>query len=389
VSNFTYDFARRPGPSALTSRIESAAASLAAAISTLDIQQLDVSDYTRRYLDNYRALLVPTLQLHGHLLALALADGPEDLRRAVLVDYGGGSGLLSLLARAAGVGTVVYTDIYDVACRDAQVLASAIGCEADAYLEGDVDDVLARLEQLRLEATAVASYDVIEHIYDTDAFLTALPRFSGGRLTLVMASSANAAHPLVRRHIVRGQREAEFRERTPEWGHKERDSLQSYLAIRRQIVRDRLAVIGVVADEIAIEHLAAATRGLADADVQSAVDRFAETGAYPPEPDHPTNTCDPHTGNWAEHLMDPFALGSLLGREGFAVHVEGGYYGRADAFLKRQAGRLLNAGIRMLGRRSLGIAPYYAIVARRAGPPSAGSPRPNEQRAGGREGAGR
>jgi 2-polyprenyl-3-methyl-5-hydroxy-6-metoxy-1,4-benzoquinol methylase len=389
VSHFTYDLARQPGASALMSRIESAAAALAPVFRTLDTQQLDVSDYTRRYLDDYRALLVPTLQLHGHLLALALADGPEDLRQAVLVDYGGGSGLLSLLARAAGVETVVYTDIYDVACRDAQALARAIGCEADAYLEGDVDDVLARLEQLGLEPTAVASYDVIEHIYDIDAFLTALPRFSGGQLTLVMASSANAAHPLVRRHIVRAQRKAELRERAPEWGHKERDSLQSYLAIRRQIVRDRLAVIGFVPDEIAIERLAAATRGLAHADVQSAVDRFAETGAYPPELDHPTNTCDPRTGNWAEHLMDPFALGSVLRREGFAVRVEGGYYGRADAFLKRQAGRLLNAGIRILGRRSLGIAPYYAIVAQRADPPPAVSPRPNERGAGGRAGAGR
>jgi 2-polyprenyl-3-methyl-5-hydroxy-6-metoxy-1,4-benzoquinol methylase len=389
VSTFTYDYARRVGPSALMPKIESGAESLATAISTLDLQQLDVSDYTRRYLDNYRVLLVPTLQLHAHLLALALADGPDDLRGAVLVDYGGGTGLLSLLARAAGVGTVLYTDIYDVACRDARVLGEAIGCEADAYLVGDVGDLLAHLDQGQLEATAVASYDVIEHIYDIEAFVTALPRASRGPITLVMASSANAAHPLARRRIMRFQRQVELANRPSEWGHKERDSLQPYRAIRRQIVLDRLALRGVAADTIAVERLAAATRGLADADVQSAVDRFAETGAYPPEPDHPTNTCDPHTGNWAEHLMDPFALGSLLEREGFVVRVDGGYYGRADSFTKREAGRLLNAGIRMLGPRSLSIAPYYAILARRAGSPAVGSPRLNERIAGGRNGAGK
>jgi 2-polyprenyl-3-methyl-5-hydroxy-6-metoxy-1,4-benzoquinol methylase len=386
MSTFTYDFARRAGPSALMSKIESGAESLAAAISALDLQQLDISHYTRRYVDDYRVLLVPTFQLHAHLLALALADGPDDLREAVLVDYGGGSGLLSLLARAAGVGTVVYTDIYDVACRDARVLGEAIGCEADSYLVGDVGELLAHLDQRELEATAVASYDVIEHVYDIEAFFATLPRASTGPLTLVMASSANAAHPLVRRRTMRFQRQVELTARPGEWGHKERDSLQPYRAIRRQIVLDRLALRGIAADPTAVERLAAATRGLANADVQSAVDRFAESAGYPPEPDHPTNTCDPHTGNWAEHLMDPFALASLLEREGFAVRVDGGYYGTANAFPKREAGRLLNAGIRMLGPRSLNIAPYYAIVARRAGSPGLGSARPNERRAGGRKG---
>ena len=204
------------------STIEAAATFLGEVLATLDVNRLEVSDYTRRYLDNYRTQLIPTLQLKGHLLALALAEGPDELGEAVLVDYGGGAGLLSLLARVAGVGTVVYTDIYDVACRDAQLLGRAVGCEADAYLEGDVDAVLSRLDQLGLEATAVASYDVIEHVYDVDAFLTALPRFSRGQLTLVTASSANAAHPLIRRRHVRFQRQVEVSERPREWGHKER-----------------------------------------------------------------------------------------------------------------------------------------------------------------------
>ena len=137
------------------------------------------------------------------------------------------------------------------------------------------------------------------------------------------------------------------------------------------MIRDRLAVRGVAEDAIAIERLAVASRGLAGADVHSAVDRFVETGAYPPELEHPTNTCDPLTGNWAEHFMDPFALATVLAREGFVVRVDGGYYGRSDAFLKRQAGRVLNVGIRSLGSRRLGLAPYYAIVAQRQATPRA------------------
>lgn len=367
MQTFTYDLARAAGPPALMSTIESASASLASALRSLDLERVGASDYTRRYLESYRERLQPALQLHSHLLAASLGPGPADLRDAVLVDYGGGSGLLSFLARAAGVGTVVYTDIYDVACRDAQVLGEALGYGADAYLEGDIDEVVARCSAMGLVATAVASYDVIEHIYAVEPFFRTLPKFSNRALTLVMASSANEANPLVRRHIARTQRLVELTERTPEWGHKERDSLQSYLAIRREIVRDRLASSSARTDPAAVERLAVVSRGLAESDLDAAVDRFVATGAFPPEPDHPTNTCDPRTGNWAEHLLDPFALASLLRRDGFETRVEGGYYGTAAAQVKRQAGRMLNVGIRVLGPRSLTIAPYYMIVAHRSG----------------------
>ena len=120
----------------------------------------------------------PILHSYVYLLLLALDSDADRLEDVVLVDYGGGSGLQSSLARAAGVGTVIYTDIYDVACHDARVLGRAIGHEADEYLLGDQADVLAMCRKRSPEVTAVTSYDVIEHVYDVDSFFADLPRFS-------------------------------------------------------------------------------------------------------------------------------------------------------------------------------------------------------------------
>ncbi|MBA7485996.1 hypothetical protein ES707_21548 [subsurface metagenome] len=58
------------------------------------------------------------------------------------LDYGSGSGMLYLLAKQLGIGTVVYNDIYDVSCHDAKIIAKSIGNEADYYVQGNIDDVI-------------------------------------------------------------------------------------------------------------------------------------------------------------------------------------------------------------------------------------------------------
>ena len=47
----------------------------------------------------------------------------------------------------------------------------------------------------------------------------------------------------------------------------------------------------------------------------------------PAAPVHPTNTCDPRTGNWAEHLMDLGTLRKKLAARGFESRILTGYYG--------------------------------------------------------------
>jgi hypothetical protein len=363
---FMFDYARLPARADLCEDIDSAAGRLQTRLRALDLQALDVSDYTKRYFGKYLKHLTTGLQLHCYLLALALARTPEPTERSVLIDYGGGSGLLSLIAKELGAGMVVYTDIYDVSCHDARALARALGIEADHYVLGDLPDVIAYLQQGGLAATAIASYDVIEHVYDIDAFFEELSRISSGALTVVMASGANGANPFIRRRLVRTHKELEYRDRREEWGHKQRDTLRSYSSIRREMIRARLHDRGHRPGASELDLLTANTRGMRESDIHRAVDGYVETGAYPAVPNHPSNTCDPYTGNWGEHIMDPQHLAGILRRAGFAAEVLSGFYGRSTRRHRRYLGRVLNLGIRALGPDGLPIAKFFTIYAHRS-----------------------
>ena len=55
---------------------------------------------------------------------------------------------------------------------------------------------------------------------------------------MAMSSHANPRNPYVKRLLTRKQLRAEFEDHEYSTGHKKRDSLQSYLNIRTDIVRE-------------------------------------------------------------------------------------------------------------------------------------------------------
>jgi hypothetical protein len=125
----------------------------------LDLQGLNLSDYMQRYLRSYLANLRGVLQRYGELLYLAMRGSPV-LEDFVLVDYGGGSGLISLLAVEMGIGTVVYNDIYDKCCHDAARISMALGLPLKHIVCGDVDELVTYLQESRITVNAFVSNDV-------------------------------------------------------------------------------------------------------------------------------------------------------------------------------------------------------------------------------------
>lgn len=346
-----------PADPSLLFRIEAAAERLAARAGALDISSLGISEYNQRYLSVLIRNLRGTLTLNSYLLALAYADAAKPLEETVFVDYGGGSGMLSLLAVELGVGTVVYNDIYDVSCQDAQKIALTLQRPAAAYVQGDIDELMQHLRSSSLLVDAMVSYDVIEHIYDLGDYFNKLPQLSDGSMRVVFASSANAHNPVIKRQRMKAQREIEHEDRQKEWGHKERDSLQSYLGIRRGIVSAKAPQL----EHDEIEKLAHATRGLIKRDIEKVVDAYLATGTITYSPAHPSNTCDPFTGNWAEHLMDTGELTKMLSESGFEVSILPGFYDSAGTSFKRSVKEMLNVAINGFGAYGLAAAPYYVI----------------------------
>lgn len=352
--------------------IEAAAERLAIRVRELDLSALGISAYNQRYLSGIVRNLRGMLTLNAYLLSLAFAGATRPLGETVFVDYGGGCGILSLLAVELGVGTVIYNDIYDVSCRDARKIGLALQRPAASYVSGDIDELMQYVESNRLRVDTMVSYDVIEHIYDLGSYFSKLPRLSGGSMRVVFASSANCHNPVINRQRMRVQYDIEHKDRAKEWGHKERDALQSYLGIRRGIISAYAPHLGQ--DEI--EKLAHATRGLIKSDIVKIVHGFCATGTIAYSPGHPSNTCDPLTGNWAEHLMDTGEVCRMLADSGFEASVVPGYYDSAGSSCKRVVKEVLNHAINRLGTHGLVAAPYYAVCGKQA---PGGTPRQEPQ----------
>lgn len=342
----------------LSQRITAAQSHLHQKLSQIHIPSLNLSDYNQRYLGEKIANLKGILQLYGKLLFLTLKDSTVPIEKFVLVDYGGGTGLFSFLAAELGVGTVIYADIYDVSCSDAQRLSKAIGLMPQHIVCGDIDELAEMLHQQSIHINAITSYDVLEHIYDVPAHFDKLATLPGNGLRVVYGSGANIENPFTVRRIQQSQLRVELQNSDKQWGHKERDTLQSYLQVRAEM-------IARYAPELppqTIDQLATDTRGLMQQDIHKYVDEFRETGRISYQPDHPTNTCDPHTGNWCEHLMPFDWLTQLLRSKGYSVEILSGRYNSGGAVHKQIIKMCLNLAIDILGRKGMLISPYYVLL---------------------------
>ncbi|MBU4373224.1 MAG: hypothetical protein KJ714_02040, partial [Euryarchaeota archaeon] len=298
---FMYKYAFLPKDQELLIDINLAAKRLFYKLTDLNIERLAISDYNKVYLGGKLSNLVHSLQLNSYILSWSLIESDVPLNRFVFLDYGGGSGILSLLAKELNIGTVIYNDIYDVSCKDASIIGKSIGNQADYYIQGDIEDILFFLKTNSISCNAIASYDVIEHIYDIEGFFKKLDALSNGSLTVCMSSGANIFNPIIRRSLMRKQLEIEYKDREKKFGHKERDCLEAYFNIRKKIILNFTKRLDENLTEKEIEQLSRATRGMIESDIKKCVEGYIKTGHIHKEPSHPTNTCDPYTGNWAEH----------------------------------------------------------------------------------------
>lgn len=331
-----------------------------------DLESLNISEYNKNYLSKYLPNLSGSLEVYEYILFLSLKDSTPHLSDLVFIDYGGGSGLLSILAKELRLGTVIYNDIYDVSCNDAHMLARSLGNEADYYINGDMESVIDFLRQQNIHCNILASHDVIEHIYNIESFLGNLPLLSDGPTTVVMSSGANSPNPYIKRSLTKFHHQVEHFSRNKEYGHKERDCLESFLNARKDIILKHLKDKNINLSLTEIDQLSNRTRGLIESDIRSSIDKYIETGILPLALRHPTNTCDPYTGNWAERLMDLDWLKDILARNGFEADILNGHYiTRHDNIAKRFIYNGLNLSINLLGDSGICISPFFVLYGKK------------------------
>lgn len=345
--------------------LNAAAERLHGRLRRLEPGQLPLSEYGRENVADFQGKAHETFKKYVHLLAWSLYpemdDGP-----AALVDYGGGHGLLACLAKEAGFQRVIYNDIFSGCCDDARQLAESLQCRADEYVCGDIRAVGERLRPQAFRSAALVSINVIEHIYDMDAFIRETGSLARGPMTLMLSTSANPLNPSVARRHFAQHRLWEFKDGPHESSYP-MDTPRAFRTVRRELIQ-------AVAPQLTpseLDALADATRGMWKPDIEVCARKYVETRRMPALPSHPTNTCDPLTGSWQERLLDIPQVSKVLGEEGFKVRVLGGYYsghaanGSLKAGLKRGAAALLNHAISRFGTQGARLAPCFMFHAAR------------------------
>ncbi len=358
---FIYSLARLPKNKKVVKEVNKATERLFNKLNKLDTDSLLISDYTKKYLAGYLQDLQNRLMDLSYILAWAVSSTNLPLNKITLIDHGGGSGVLSLLAKELKIGKVIYNDIYDISSQDAETLGQLTNNKADHYISGNIEELIEFLKTNSLSCDVLVSNDVIEHIYNVDEFFQKVKFVSTGPLSLIMASGANSINSRIRKKIIKDQIALETQDRKKEWGHKPTDCLRAYSKVRRQIISQQNYKL----EQEEVEKLAKATRGMIESDIKKSVDNYLKDKKLPPELNHPTNTCDPYTGNWAEHLMDFKHLKQSLLKQGFNVKIMSGYYGYRQNLIKKYITKILNIFISIFKNQGLKLAPFYIIYARK------------------------
>lgn len=321
---------------------------------------LAISEYNRMYLEKYLADFSFYMSLYTQLLQKALPKLHQPVSESTFVDYGGGCGILSFLAKELGFKTIIYTDIYDVSVRDAQVISDELNLEIGHFWCGDIGDVVNKINLQHIRPDLICSVDVLEHIYNLSGWFASLALIQGD-FSLLFMTSANSANPYVARRIKKMQRIAEYDgvEKTSGW--KERDTHASFLSVRAELIRNKFPELELRE----VKQLAAQTRGLRKDDILEAVNEYLQTGRISFGVDHPTNTCDPMTGNWVENLIDTEQLKKTIERNHLSVNITNSEYAYSRNKKLNLIKGILNFLIRCSDSKSLLLSPTYTLEVQR------------------------
>ena len=234
ITKYNFPFVKKFAEKKVVKDLEIASASLVSKLSNVDFSSLKISEYNANYLQNYLKSIRGHIQRYSYLLCLALSGNNKQYKDVVLIDHGGGCGIISFLAKELRIGKVIYNDIYDVSCNDVKILSDHLGEPIDHIIQGGIDDLMLFSNQLNYSIDALVSYDVIEHIYDIYGFFEKLKFFNKPNFTFALGSGANPRNSKIVKNLESHQMKLEFESRVITSSHKLRDSVEPYYEIRKK-----------------------------------------------------------------------------------------------------------------------------------------------------------
>lgn len=315
---------------------------LAERLQAIEYDKLPISDYNKRYIGNLKPALRYFISIYYRCINEGLLAKGVEAKKLTLVDYGGGSGFLSILAKEMGIGKVIYIDLNPNSVQTIKVLKEILGVGPDVILHGDSDRLANWCLSEGVKPELLIATDLIEHVYDLKSFFRQLTGINNS-LYMIFTTASTPFNPYVKRRLHKMMHESEFG-LAGETGYRElRKEYISKLYPKMQIEE--------------LEPWASATRGLIFDDIKLAL----ESGILP-KPIDSHNTCDPRNGNWAERILPISDYVKILASYGYSVNIGKGYYNIyrrswTASFVCKAINKMIGYG----GTLGFAIAPFITI----------------------------
>ena len=306
------------------------------ALNCIEFDELPIADESKRRLKKN----VKALPYYAKIYATCL-QGLDDVENSVLVDYGGGCAFLSQFAKLYGVAKVIYVDISSESTQTAAELKRVLGIGPDVIIHGDSRDFKDWCAENNVVPDCLVSVDVIEHIYDLDAFFADLLAVNPS-MKMVFTTASNPCNRLK----VRKLRKVMLSDEQGRWDEK------GFYAQRLDFIRQRFLQL----TENELEYWARNTRGLVFDDIEKAVAEKSPNTAI-----DRYNTCDPRTGSWTERVLPLSEYRRLLAKHKRILRVENGFFDTNRPQPKKAFRALLNGIIRIFPHLGRCVAPFIIL----------------------------
>lgn len=306
----------------------------------IDFDRLSISDYNKQYIRRLKPALSYYMNIYAVCLQNVLQASGLSAIESILIDYGGGSGFLSMLAKQVGFKQVLYIDLNPASVKTITLLKEQTGIGPDIILQGDSGTLATWCNVHHCQPQLLVATDLIEHVYNLSVFFADLLSINN-RMQMLFTTASTPFNPYVKRKLHRLMTVCE----------------KEYEAVRRQYIQTHFPTLS--ATEIA--DAARKTRGLVFPDIQQAI----ALGTYPALSD-PFNTCDPQNGNWAERILPIQTYQAIVEKYDYQVSTEKGFYNTERSNpLFRLICRCLNSLIRLTGKAGFMLAPFIILSFRK------------------------
>ena len=322
----------------------------------LDLESLSISDYNKRYLKDYIDNYDFFMPLYKKLLVKVIHKLSKPVQESSFVDYGGGCGILTFLAVEMGFQKVIYNDIYEVSTKDVAIIAKEINLKVDEFITGGISQFISFVKEKNIQIDHICSFDVLEHIYDLEYWFSEVNQLPKP-FSMCFMTSANSSNPYVNRKLKKIHYKAEYIGSKKKKGWKERDTHLPFLEIRKKMIAKKFN--NLEQDKLLL--LAKNTRGLFGEYILTYAKEQLKNEVFKDKLKHPTNTCDPYTGNWAEHIIDIKSLRKQIENDKTKVKFTNSFYSYSSNKVLNIPKYIINFMMKVLGEQSLFLSPSYTL----------------------------